>query len=294
MRVSRIVFRELGSSPRMRGTPSGVVGFVYKAGIIPAYAGNTFSRFLGMPDGWDHPRVCGEHRLFSIRFLSYRGSSPRMRGTLYEVAADFLGSGIIPAYAGNTILLVREVERERDHPRVCGEHQVIDDYGTVVMGSSPRMRGTPHRQPVLAHGAGIIPAYAGNTPTTTITAPTARDHPRVCGEHPKKACTVRLSTGSSPRMRGTHVRRTVFFKIVGIIPAYAGNTEGVGRHQRRPGDHPRVCGEHHHLPVYGAWATGSSPRMRGTRPRPLSSGTVPGIIPAYAGNTPTATSNSRG
>ncbi len=33
--------REEGSSPRMRGTPSGVVGFVYKAGIIPAYAGNT-------------------------------------------------------------------------------------------------------------------------------------------------------------------------------------------------------------------------------------------------------------
>ncbi|EEB22138.1 hypothetical protein BIFCAT_00378 [Bifidobacterium catenulatum DSM 16992 = JCM 1194 = LMG 11043] len=35
------VFNYEGSSPRMRGTPSGVVGFVYKAGIIPAYAGNT-------------------------------------------------------------------------------------------------------------------------------------------------------------------------------------------------------------------------------------------------------------
>ena len=65
-----------------------------------------------------------------------------MRGTLYEVAADFLGSGIIPAYAGNTNRRGESDADARDHPRVCGEHQVIDDYGTVVMGSSPRMRGT--------------------------------------------------------------------------------------------------------------------------------------------------------
>ena len=111
-----------GSSPRMRGTPSGVVGFVYKAGIIPAYAGNTFSRFLGMPDGWDHPRVCGEHRLFSIRFLSYRGSSPRMRGTLGLPARHRYESGIIPAYAGNTMIHHAPLALSGDHPRVCGEH----------------------------------------------------------------------------------------------------------------------------------------------------------------------------
>ena len=167
LRVSRIVFRELGSSPRMRGTPSGVVGFVYKAGIIPAYAGNTFSRFLGMPDGWDHPRVCGEHRLFSIRFLSYRGSSPRMRGTLYEVAADFLGSGIIPAYAGNTRASLRRRTGTRDHPRVCGEHH--------------------HGVSVCCAEFGIIPAYAGNTLLLILLLMLCWDHPRVCGEHPPRA-----------------------------------------------------------------------------------------------------------
>ena len=166
LRVSRIVFRELGSSPRMRGTPSGVVGFVYKAGIIPAYAGNTFSRFLGMPDGWDHPRVCGEHRLFSIRFLSYRGSSPRMRGTLYEVAADFLGSGIIPAYAGNTKDYREHTPHVRDHPRVCGEHMASQLKFALCSGSSPRMRGTHCQHFNQLHILGIIPAYAGNTSTS--------------------------------------------------------------------------------------------------------------------------------
>ena len=31
-------------------------------GIIPAYAGNTGAIFEQETDGWDHPRVCGEHR----------------------------------------------------------------------------------------------------------------------------------------------------------------------------------------------------------------------------------------
>ena len=86
-----------------------------------------------------------------------------MRGTPTGVVSQTQTLGIIPAYAGNTILLVREVERERDHPRVCGEHQVIDDYGTVVMGSSPRMRGTHDGSAVFVPRHGIIPAYAGNT-----------------------------------------------------------------------------------------------------------------------------------
>ena len=132
----------------------------------------------------DHPRVCGEHIDFMILGKSDRGSSPRMRGTriasksqsianlsvtqavaLLEIPAeerergssprmrgtpltmlaDALEGGIIPAYAGNTLIL-RSLPRERrDHPRVCGEHTLGKATYAMEQGSSPRMRGTRSR-----------------------------------------------------------------------------------------------------------------------------------------------------
>ena len=71
-------------------------------------------------------------------------------------------------------------------------------------------------------------------------------------------------TGSSPRMRGTRADRIDLIHAIGIIPAYAGNTQ-----LRMPPtmicwDHPRVCGEHHTAMIARITPLGSSPRMRGT------------------------------
>ena len=135
-----------------------------------------------------------------------------------------------------------------------------------------------------AHG-GIIPAYAGNTGSYPRVAWFAGDHPRVCGEHtltgkPRSTC-----KGSSPRMRGTLICILSMCDIYRIIPAYAGNTAVVSVEHLHTGDHPRVCGEHRSRPwpLYPTW--GSSPRMRGTRLTDSDTPKVPGIIPAYAGNT---------
>ena len=50
-----------GSSPRMRGTRMWKSARTVRAGIIPAYAGNTqICGSMTISDG-DHPRVCGEH-----------------------------------------------------------------------------------------------------------------------------------------------------------------------------------------------------------------------------------------
>ena len=86
-------------------------------------------------------------------------------------------------------------------------------------------------------------------------------------------------------MRGTPQSDTVAVAQEGIIPAHAGNTSTPCVPPHPPRDHPRACGEHtlHHLsqnrPV------GSSPRMRGTLPRPDGGAETRGIIPAHAGNT---------
>ena len=70
----------------------------------------------------DHPRVCGEHDGADRTFNVSTGSSPRMRGTLFDVPSVFVNMGIIPAYAGNTIPSRPFAATTWDHPRVCGEH----------------------------------------------------------------------------------------------------------------------------------------------------------------------------
>ena len=155
-----------GSSPRMRGTLAPSRPRCRRTGIIPAYAGNTFLARLSscscrdhprvcgehlpidtgeMLNARDHPRVCGEHVRRGLIEVRCEGSSPRMRGTLIHFRLATHGTGIIPAYAGNTWLMLLIYRTCWDHPRVCGEHWTLNLSVTSWPGSSPRMRGTPDR-----------------------------------------------------------------------------------------------------------------------------------------------------
>ena len=168
------------------------------------------------------------------------------------------------------------------------------------------MRGTQQCESSCSSHTGIIPAYAGNTATSSWRPLQWRDHPRVCGEHRHASNTPVRQTGSSPRMRGTPYTCVSVSGNAGIIPAYAGNTRNILRHSTLTRDHPRVCGEHNCDDGDKRTNWGSSPRMRGTplsiwtrqyppRDHPRVCGEHPtrkawalvwtGIIPAYAGNT---------
>ena len=117
--------RVKGSSPRMRGTHRSRQEHSRQPGIIPAYAGNTFCNHDQPRVVSDHPRVCGEHDCLNSLPVLRRGSSPRLRGTQFEVAGVEVPAGIIPAYAGNTRFWQCARMRSRDHPRVCGEHSYL-------------------------------------------------------------------------------------------------------------------------------------------------------------------------
>ena len=187
----------------MRGTLIPHLRRAGRTGIIPAYAGNTIHRLKILSLPWDHPRVCGEHQVVVVCLEWSGGSSPRMRGTPRRATAPDSLDGIIPAYAGNTLLEQEAVEQAEDHPRVCGEHCFHGLSALLSQGSSPRMRGTPYRDVSLGCPYGIIPAYAGNTPGDGVGDVLGGDHPRVCGEHSWRWCRRRPWRGSSPRMRGT-------------------------------------------------------------------------------------------
>ena len=94
------------------------------------------------------------------------------------------------------------------------------------LGSSPRMRGAPFSQESDGWVRGIIPAYAGSTAGTPSRRTDSEDHPRVCGEHCVNLLADYNAKGSSPRMRGALGRRPLWKVYPGIIPAYAGSTQG--------------------------------------------------------------------
>ena len=152
------------------------------------------------------------------------GSSPRMRGALCDRGGCQEPPGIIPAYAGSTCYGVVELVLNRDHPRVCGEHEDARGHLAQGGGSSPRMRGAQHQDHRFPRREGIIPAYAGSTWDLPFGRSSTRDHPRVCGEHPTLNASALCGTGSSPRMRGAPAAELRSAGGAGIIPAYAGST----------------------------------------------------------------------
>ncbi len=71
------------------------------------------------------------------------GSSPRLRGTREVGAITCCVFGIIPALAGNTTYVRGKKLWTWDHPRACGEHGTCAPPQPRLVGSSPRLRGTP-------------------------------------------------------------------------------------------------------------------------------------------------------
>ena len=70
---------------------------------------------------------------------------------------------IIPALAGNTLVIPANQTSNKDHPRSRGEYMRSDHGERVVAGSSPLSRGIPGPHRTVDDGRRIIPALAGNT-----------------------------------------------------------------------------------------------------------------------------------
>ena len=255
----------LGSSPRMRGAPQAINSLINIIRIIPAYAGSTMLQFSTEGNLKDHPRVCGEHGGLAGDVQPKLGSSPRMRGALTVMVRARPVMRIIPAYAGSTRRRWQGDGFRRDHPRVCGEHNMVQFVPFSWTGSSPRMRGAPLPPRQGPQVPGIIPAYAGSTFRCRRSRSAPTDHPRVCGEHASWSRCPMAGTGSSPRMRGAPGAGSGSRTQEGIIPAYAGSTISSQLSNPYSEDHPRVCGEHMMTHHGTNPCCGSSPRMRGAR-----------------------------
>ena len=133
--------RYLGSSPHVRGARQMIKRCFCSHGIIPACAGSTSMHHAFINGRRDHPRMCGEHSVHEIGYWSLRGSSPHVRGAPTGCHGWVHQHGIIPACAGSTHCWRRWRSRERDHPRMCGEHATRHAGIRLRPGSSPHVRG---------------------------------------------------------------------------------------------------------------------------------------------------------
>ena len=157
-------------------------------------------------------------------YFSGQGSSPHTRGALGRLLADEDAVGIIPAYAGSTSRLAAPTSAPADHPRIRGEHEEHDHALRVLVGSSPHTRGALYGAEGKRTGNRIIPAYAGSTEANSLDGQTMADHPRIRGEHLRRAAGRRRAGGSSPHTRGARSAPGDAEAQPRIIPAYAGST----------------------------------------------------------------------
>ena len=135
----------LGSSPRVRGKHGPVLARALRAGLIPARAGKTSAARARGAWVWAHPRACGENGVLRRHRVMHEGSSPRVRGKRSCVVLGGHGCGLIPARAGKTSARTSARPRGRAHPRACGENTCPTCVDGTGGGSSPRVRGKPHR-----------------------------------------------------------------------------------------------------------------------------------------------------
>ncbi len=111
-----------GSPPHVRGPLKAYALDLLDHGITPACAGTTKMAKSSSCKGWDHPRMCGDHRYYIRCEDCDEGSPPHVRGPHPSTKPVNEGIGITPACAGTTLCLSSGLLVIWDHPRMCGDH----------------------------------------------------------------------------------------------------------------------------------------------------------------------------
>mgnify|MGYP000881839593 CR=1 FL=1 len=274
-----------GSSPLTRGKHSqGSDGWPHKR-LIPAHAGKTLTLSRATTKATAHPRSRGENDTREVTLCAALGSSPLTRGKPTVVFQVLERCRLIPAHAGKTSCCRGATGRTWAHPRSRGENVLSGLQQASGSGSSPLTRGKR-----VLHGddlalAGLIPAHAGKTGTTTVQPCTTRAHPRSRGENLKSSLLSLCRTGSSPLTRGKPIAAATALASTRLIPAHAGKTRFSLLLSVLRTAHPRSRGEN--TAQIGAESVdlGSSPLTRGKHAFVMRVSSIPRLIPAHAGKT---------
>ena len=274
-----------GSSPLTRGKQCCCPCRSQRAGLIPAHAGKTPSRWSRTGRAPAHPRSRGENPTGARASTSASGSSPLTRGKRIVPVTVRAEPRLIPAHAGKTQPPFSSFCCIAAHPRSRGENSGQVNPWSPIAGSSPLTRGKRIAKIAKRALGRLIPAHAGKTPSVVLPGDRVRAHPRSRGENASSMPRARLIPGSSPLTRGKPTGEVVFDDPLRLIPAHAGKTDST-RFFRLPAPaHPRSRGENILRSRKPEAKAGSSPLTRGKRVRLPFSGVASRLIPAHAGKT---------
>jgi len=131
------------------------------------------------------------------------------------------------------------------------------------------VRGTGLQAMTAMPSLRFIPARAGNSAMAPIRSVRRSVHPRACGEQGVAPCWGFVTSGSSPRVRGTVSSSLRSMRSRRFIPARAGNRSSKSSGGVTMTVHPRACGEQRIAPSGNVRGNGSSPRVRGTALSPV-------------------------
>ena len=209
---------------------------------IPACAGEPAIFLLPMIATGVYPRVCGGTRCGGAVYAPGSGLSPRVRGNRITVNEVRLGTGSIPACAGEPESGLQRRLQARVYPRVCGGTNHPGAGWPDIQGLSPRVRGNRTAGSASADGPRSIPACAGEPSYMAQYDIQDRVYPRVCGGTYDGNITNCKELGLSPRVRG-NLKQTLSTPADDrSIPACAGEPRGNGRYRAPVMVYPRVCG----------------------------------------------------
>ena len=215
--------RQVGSSPRARGTPLRLGNRLRQLRFIPAGAGNATVSSLQTTSVAVHHRGRGERSTVTGNRVTARGSSPRARGTLPADVRREQVDRFIPAGAGNAVPAARRYTVRAVHPRGRGERPCQKNP------EKSRRR--------------FIPAGAGNAAAFLSEFKRIAVHPRGRGERGFRCLSQIAGCGSSPRARGPLRRGSKTLCAYRFIPAGAGNAVSRRSAPGRGSVHPRGRGE---------------------------------------------------
>ena len=132
--------------PRIRGEHDPSSGMsLQQMGSSPHTRGARRCRHSPRRSVSDHPRIRGEHPRSCSTVAVSLGSSPHTRGARQAILHVSSLARIIPAYAGSTSTASSRRCRQRDHPRIRGEHFTRRSTAGTTVGSSPHTRGARRR-----------------------------------------------------------------------------------------------------------------------------------------------------
>ncbi len=158
----------------------------------------------------------------------------------------------------------------------------------MAAGPSPRARGSRLLSDRSRFHVGSIPACAGQSNERHCGPFCLRVHPRVRGAVRETRLENGVTTGPSPRARGSPRYPELAEAFYGSIPACAGQSSTSCQRPRRNSVHPRVRGAVPWSAQQHRQRSGPSPRARGSHSSCVLTSSVIGSIPACAGQSPTS------